>query len=174
MLHALQVLAAHGPPGAWIGAGFLRNAVWDAAHGRAPDPGTLADLDVVYHDPTNADPARDAAIEGELRRVLPLPWQVANQARMHCRNGHAPYGGLAEALARWPETATAIAARWDGVGVAVLAPHGVADLLCLVLRPTPGTPPEVVRTRMIAKRWIDRWPQLRLQGALTQGARSAM
>ena len=37
MMLRLEDVAAHGPPGAWIGAGFLRNAVWDALTGRDPD-----------------------------------------------------------------------------------------------------------------------------------------
>ena len=33
MLRALQAVARLDLPDAWIGAGFIRNAVWDALHG---------------------------------------------------------------------------------------------------------------------------------------------
>lgn len=165
MLAPLAAVAAHGPPDAWIGAGFLRNAVWDALSGR--DPGAIppADLDVVFHDPADASPARDAAAEAALSAMAPgLPWSVANQARMHLRNGHAPYRDLADALAHWPETATAVAARLGPAGVEVLAPHGLDDLFGLILRPTPAhrARPAAMLARAAAKAWTARWPGLRV------------
>lgn len=162
MRAALETVAAHGPPGAWIGAGFLRNAVWDVLHGRRPDMAWLADLDVVFHDAASLDPAVDVAWEARLRAALPLPWSVTNQARMHGRNGHAPYAGVADAIAHWPETATAIAARMEGDGIRLLAPHGWDDLLGMVARPTPAfaARPEVMAERMGEKGWLRRWPRL--------------
>ena len=56
---------------------------------------------------------------------------------MHRRNGDAPYAGTLDAVAQWSETATVVLARWTGEGVAVAAPHGLDNLLGLVLRPTP-------------------------------------
>ena len=164
MLSLLQSVAAHGPPRAWIGAGFIRNAVWDACHGRAGDCATLADLDVVFFDVEDRRPQRDAAAESALHAAAPgWPWSVTNQARMAARNGHPPYADLADAVAHWPETATAVAARWSG-GVEILAPHGVADLLGMVLRPTPAfaARQHVLRARMESKRWLVRWPRLAL------------
>lgn len=163
MAHALRLVARIGPPGAWIGAGFLRNAVWDVLHGRTPDVASLADIDVVHLDAAALDPARDAAWEVTLHAALPLPWSVTNQARMHGRNGHAPYRDTADALAHWPETATAIAVRWRKGEVELLAPHGTDDLLGLLLRPTPAFEQrrEVVAARASAKGWLRRWPLLR-------------
>ncbi len=57
---------------------------------------------------------------------------------MHLRNGDAPYGSSAEALAHWLETPTAVALRLNqGGGLELLAPLGTGDLLGLVVRPTP-------------------------------------
>jgi hypothetical protein len=162
---ALTTLAAHGPPGAWIGAGLLRNAVWDRVSGGDPAALPPADLDVVFHDPGDATPARDAAAEARLRAAAPgLPWSVKNQARMHARNGHAPYADLADAIAHWPETATAVAARLGPAGVEILAPHGLADLSALILRPTPAhrADPAALLARLAAKGWRARWPGLRV------------
>ncbi len=165
---ALAAIAAHGPAGAWIGAGALRNAVWDRLSGRDPDAVPPADLDVVFHDPADATPARDAALEARLRAAAPgLPWSVSNQARMHARNGHAPYANLADAIAHWPETATAVAARLGPAGVEILAPHGLDDLFALILRPTPAhrADPAALLARLAAKGWQARWPGLRLAQA---------
>ena len=167
MMRCLAVLAAHGPAGAWIGAGFVRNAVWDYLSGQDTEATPPADLDVVFHDPFNLAAEQDAAFEGALRTAAPdLPWSVRNQARMHERNGHRPYRDVADALAHWPETATAIAARLGPKDVEILAPFGVADVLAMTIRPTPAfrTTPEVVRARLEAKGWRRRWPKLRVIG----------
>jgi hypothetical protein len=162
---ALAAVARHGPTGAWIGAGLIRNAVWDALGGHDVAAMPRTDIDVVFHDAALATPAADRAAQARLGRAAPaLPWSVTNQARMHARNGHAPYRDLADAIAHWPETATAIAARLAPRGVEILAPHGTDDLLALVLRPTPAhrADPAAMRARIAAKRWLIRWPRLRV------------
>jgi hypothetical protein len=167
MMRCLAVLAAHGPTGAWIGAGFVRNAVWDHLSGQDTEATPLADLDVVFHDPAIATAEQDAAIEAALSVAAPdLPWSVRNQARMHERNGHRPYRDVADALAHWVETATAIAARLGPKGVEILAPFGVDDVLGMILRPVPAYrgKPEVLRARLEAKGWLTRWPRLRVVG----------
>ncbi|MGX9962531.1 nucleotidyltransferase family protein [Roseomonas sp. F4] len=158
-MDALATLALAGPRGAWIGAGFVRNAVWDALSGRAPDVTALADLDVVHLDGT----APDTAFEAALRVARPaLNWSVANQHRMARRHGHAPYPDLASALSHWPETATALAARLRAGRVEVLAPCGTADLFGFLLRAPPLGDAGVLRARLAAKGWAQRWPRLRL------------
>jgi hypothetical protein len=167
MMRCLAVLAAHGPAGAWIGAGLVRNAVWDHLSGQDTEATPLADLDVVFHDPVIATAEHDARIEAELRAAAPdLPWSVRNQARMHERNGHDPYRDVADALAHWAETATAIAARLGPKGVEILAPFGVDDVLGMILRPVPAyrSKPEVLRARLKAKGWLRRWPRLSVVG----------
>ncbi|MCZ8279385.1 MAG: nucleotidyltransferase family protein [Acetobacteraceae bacterium] len=167
MMRCLAVLAAHGPAGAWIGAGFVRNAVWDHLSGLDTEALPPADLDVVFHDPGIATAEQDAAIEAALSMAAPdLPWSVRNQARMHERNGHDPYRDVSDALAHWAETAAAIAARLGPQGIEILAPFGVEDVLEMIIRPTPAfrTKPEVVRARLEAKAWLTRWPRLRVVG----------
>ena len=44
-----------------IGAGFVRNAVWDHLSGEDTEATPLADLDVVFHDPAIATAEQDAA-----------------------------------------------------------------------------------------------------------------
>lgn len=149
----LRLAARHGPPGAWLGAGFLRNAAWDWAHGREADP-DAADLDLVFHAP-GLDPAPFASAlsraDGRAR------WELVNQA------GLLPATSVEGAIALWPETATAVAARWDSGAVRLLAPHGWDDLFALVLRPTPAFlgREEVIEARAAARGWFRRWPRLR-------------
>jgi hypothetical protein len=154
-LDALRILALAGPRGAWIGAGFVRNLVWDAQAGRAADVAALADLDVVMFDPS-LPPACDADFEAALRGARKLPWSVTNQAHIgHCRD-------LRDALAQWPETATAIAVRLREGRIEILAPHGLQDLHAGIIRPTPAhrADPSTVRARVSGKGWLARWPHL--------------
>ncbi len=159
---ALRLLREIDLPDAWIGAGAVRNPVWDHLHGLPRGP--LQDIDVAYFDPTSAAPALDAAIELALRRAAPdLPWSVRNQARMHERNGHPPYRSAPHAIGHWVETATAVAARLDAEGqIEIAAPHGCDDLLALVLRPVPAYRErlDVFHHRIAAKGWRSRWPLL--------------
>ncbi len=168
MMAALTAVAGLGLPDAWIGAVFLRGAVWDRLHGhgsRTP----LDDIDVIYFDPGAPDPAAEAALERRLGARLPgLPWSVKNQARMHLRNGDAPYGSCAEALAHWLETPTAVALRLnDGGDLELLAPLGTEDLLALVVRPTPHARAHehrlaAYRARLEKKNWPAKWPKLKV------------
>src|SRR3712207_3921557 len=117
-------------PDAWIGAGFIRNSVWDVLHGRAIDVARLADVDVLFFDPDDTSNEREARIERRLRILAPgVPWSVKNQARMHLRNGDAPYRDTVDAVAHWAETATTIAARTVEGRVEMMAPYGIDDLL---------------------------------------------
>src|SRR3712207_2539747 len=123
--HALLLhVESLGLPDAWIGAGFIRNSIWDVLHGREIDVMRLADVDVLFFDPDDTSKERDAEIERRLRILAPsIPWSVKNQARMHLRNGDAPYCNTLDAVAHWAETATAIAARSTGGKVEVMAPY---------------------------------------------------
>lgn len=159
----LRLVAGLGLPDAWIGAGLLRNAVWDVLSGLPPGSNPPGDIDVIWFDAVAPETA-DAAIEARLLASRPdLPWSVRNQARMAARNGDAPYADARDAVAHWPETATAIAARWTGAAVEILTPHGLDDLLARRIRPTPhfaasSTKRAIFAERVRGKRWSERWP----------------
>ena len=163
--HLLDVVRGLGLADGWIGAGFVRNAVWDHLHQRPPSP-PAGDVDVIWHDCRRTDPAEDLKHEAALRAAEPaVAWSVKNQARTHTRNGDAPYASAVEAMRCWPETATAVAARRHGLdGCEIAAPLGLDDLLALTLRPTPrfcGEKRGIYEERLRAKRWTASWPHLR-------------
>jgi uncharacterized protein len=161
MLHALARLDL---PDAWIAAGAVRNAVWDTLHAY-PDATPLADVDVIWFDASHASEAQDRGLEKRLGELLPgLRWSVKNQARMHLRNGDAPYLNCLDAMRRWPETATCVAARLarDGT-IELCSAHGFDDLLGCILRPTPHLATDrmvVFHERIAGKRWRQIWPRL--------------
>lgn len=151
-----------------IGAGFVRNRVWDRVSGH-PDRTPFADIDVLYHDPEDVRPETEKGREARLRAVMPdvPPWSVKNQARMHLRNGDSPYGSTENALRYWLETPTCVAVRLEhDDAITMLAPHGLTDLFALVVRPTPSGQRrlEAYRQRMREKNWTARWPCLRIEG----------
>lgn len=159
----LRLVEDVGLPDWWIGAGFVRNAVWDHLHGKPMTP--LNDIDVLYFDPERTDPDIDESIEMELTSRGPKkPWSVRNQARMHLRNGDEPYASTADAISHWQETATAVAVSISSAGHVVLAaPHGVDDLMDLIVRPTAPEKAALVAERAEAKRWTKLWPKLRFE-----------
>lgn len=165
-MRVLALVRELGLPDCWVAAGFVRGSVWDHLHGRPPAPlSRAADVDVIWHDPNDALPARDTALEALLRgRDGTLAWSVKNQARMHARNGDAPYASATDAMRHWPETATAVGVRLDAQGaVDIAAPFGLDDLFDLVVRPTPRFMTDkypLYLERLRAKDWQAAWPRL--------------
>lgn len=164
---ALDLVRPLGLPDCWIGAGFVRNAIWDHLHGRQTSL-LSADVDVLWFDPARTAPSEDKALEAVLRAVNPgINWSVKNQARMHLRNGDAPYASAVDAMRFWPETATAVAARRTEQGCCeIAAPFGLDDLFGLVLRPAPRFAGEkhcAYLDRVRVKGWLATWPLLRME-----------
>ncbi len=168
LMRALRAGAALELPSWAIGAGALRNLVWDHLHGHAPAT-PLADLDFVYFD--NEGRMDEAQIDGRLRESCPeLPWEVCNQARVHrwLRDEQGrpppPLRSLEDGVASWPETATALAVWLDGDGqLHLIAPLGLADLFELRLRHNPARASLAsFRQRLVEKRWTARWPLLQV------------
>jgi hypothetical protein len=163
IMTVLAAVASLGLDDGWVGAGLVRNAVWDVLHDRPVAPHAASDVDVVYCDRSDTSRERDLALEAQLLGKLPaICWSVHNQARMHARNRDAPYRDTEDAVRHWPETATAVAARIVGDRVQVIAPHGVDDLVGLIVRPTPAFARKLplFRERITAKGWRQLWPKL--------------
>ena len=166
IMRRLDLVESLALPDCWIGGGFVRNAVWNALHGLAL--GGDNDVDVVYFDPADVRIERDAEIEQRLRAADPETCTGTSRTRRGCITAMvcAPYLNMQDAIARWPETATAIAVRKTSSRIELIAPHGVDDLLALIARPTPAfrSKTDVVARRIEDKRWRSRWPRLRVEG----------
>lgn len=156
-----------------IGAGALRNLVWDALHGYT-DRSELADVDFAFFCAEDLSPVRDAALQHRLSERCPdLPWEVTNQAGVHlwfeAHFGHAvePLASLHEAVASWPEPATAVGVWLDGRdGLHVIAPHGLQDLLGMRVRRNPRRVSiQTYLQRCTSKRYVERWPQVVVEPA---------
>ena len=151
-----------------IGAGAVRNLVWDALHDHST-PSRLPDVDVVYFDASDLGRETEAALQRRLREALPeIPWEVTNQAAVHlwfeAQFGHAvePLASLRDGVGSWPEYATAVGLclRQDD-SIEVIAPHGLDDLFNCVVRRNPArVSMDTYRQRVEQKNYVLRWPRV--------------
>ncbi|WP_326564385.1 nucleotidyltransferase family protein [Micromonospora peucetia] len=172
LIRALCVVRDSGLPDAWIGAGSVRDLVWAERYGDGFDPSLVRDVDVVFLDP--ADLSGDNDDRATRRLVMAWsepPWEAKNQAAVHtwypAKFGGGPVAPLrtiADAVATWPEYATAVAVRLDAHDqITVCAPHGLDDLLDGVWRRNPArVSPEISRQRLARHRPAERWSGVRV------------
>lgn len=149
----LNLVAELQLPQGYVGAGFVRNAVWDRLHDRPMTP--LNDIDVLYCDPKRVDEQIDKSLELELALRAPKrPWSVLNVARMGFKS-------VEKAMMQWPETATAVGVQIVGPHtLGLIAPYGLDDLVAMIVRPTSAKMVEVAKERVEKKRWAKLYPKL--------------
>lgn len=170
-MDALRAARSLALPDWCIGAGAVRNLVWDALHDKA-SPSRLADMDLAYFDASDLSPARDRALQQKLQSLHPSqPWEVTNQAGVHlwfeAHFGHPvqPLLSLDDAVASWPEYATSVGLSLGSEGaLKVIAPHGLSDLFGMVVRRNPARVSlDTYRQRVAQKRYAERWPRVRVE-----------
>lgn len=167
---ALIAVQNLGIRSAYIGAGAIRNAVWDSLHGFA-SPSLPVDIDVVYFDDRNESTTYEKSIETRLNQECPeLPWEVTNQATVHLwfesYFGYQvpPLKSVEDAVRTWPETATCVAVRHDDHGeVEVVDPFELDDLFAMKIR---WNPTRITREgfleRIRQKEYQQRWPKVEI------------
>lgn len=164
MMQVLKAAESLNLPDWWIGAGFLRNRVWDAMEDNEPQPSK--DVDLVYFNPEDVAAESDWAYDEAMKQQFPFAeWEVRNQARMHYVNGFEPYTSTADGISHWVETATCIAVKLENNKLKFLFCYGTDDLLGLIARPTPYFTGDLLKTfheRVEKKQWQQRWPNLKV------------
>lgn len=162
-MEQLRAVRSLGLPDWCIAAGYVRNRVWDHLHGIVPMR-LPVDIDVIYFDAGDTDTEREVAFEARLVALMPLPWQVRNQARMHVvKKNFPPHRDTAHAMTFWLETVTPIGVRLEAdESLSVVAPLGTDDLLNLRCRPTEfgRLRRSEYDERITAKRWRELWPKV--------------
>lgn len=148
-----------------LGAGFIRNLVWDHLHHK-PVPTPLNDIDLIYLDRSDPDGLAEASHEDWLQAWLPdQRWEVRNQARMHLRQQVPPFGSSLEALSHWVELPTCIGVRLlADDAFQWLAPHGFEHNWSLRVLANPGCrqDSQVFVDRIRDKGWQSLWPDLEI------------
>jgi hypothetical protein len=169
-MRALEAARTVGATEWAIGAGAVRDQVWSRLHGREHESAPR-DVDLVFFDPSDLTPEHDRRVTDALRQQAPdVTWEAVNQAAVHHwyerRFGVpvAPLPNVEAGIATWPETCTAVAVRLDERDrLHVIAPYGLDDLFQLIVRHNPArVTVEQFHARVRDKRWLERWPRLRV------------
>lgn len=165
MMSILNTVRYLALPDWWVGAGFVRDKIWNVLHNFS-NKTVYNDIDVIYFDNTDTKESTEKKYEYFLTGKYPsVIWSVKNQARMHVRNNDKPYTSSVEALSNWIETATCVAVSLSADNkLSLIAPHGVSDLLDLIVRPTASGLKNlaVYKERIEKKRWKEKWPNLQI------------
>lgn len=151
----------------WLAAGTLRNYIWNVLSGK-PGLSDTSDLDVVFYDP-EVTYEETLALQNQLQLRYPnYQWEVKNQVLMHIHSPHTkPYQSATDAISKYPERCTAIAARLKDEHLEVFLPYGAADIFDFVVQPTPhfladSERMEVYYKRQQKKNWQKKWPRLQI------------
>ena len=165
MMAVLAGAARLDLPDWMIGAGFVRNKVWDHLHGFQHEKVDTADIDLIYFDPADLREETEKVYDAQARAFCDVNWSAKNQARMHLLHNFAPYTSTADGLANWVETSAAVAVTIRDGGLRLVAPHGIGDLVGLIIRPTPtfAQRTDVLLSRVAEKAWLTKWPKLRVE-----------
>jgi hypothetical protein len=153
-------------PGWYLTAGCVFQTVWNVVTGRPPATG-IRDYDLFYFDDADLSwEAEDKVIRAGTFDDLPLPVEIRNEARVHlwyeehfgapCQ----PYPSTEAAIDSFAATTCCLGIRAEGDGRwRIYAPHGLADVFNLVVRPNPVLAPRAVYETKTA-RWREQWPEL--------------
>lgn len=165
---ALVAVRSLNLPSWCIGAGAVRNLVWDSLHDfQTASP--LSDIDVAHFDASDLSGKCDANIQRRLNGIRPnTPWEVTNQAAVHTwfeatfGRPVSPLASLEDAVASWPEFATSVGLTLrEDDSIDVIAPYGLDDLFAMVVRRNPArVSVEAYRKRIEQKQYQRRWPRV--------------
>jgi uncharacterized protein len=158
--------AATALPGWYLVAGCLYQTVWNVVTGQPPEAGIL-DYDLAYFDSSDLSwEAEDVVIQAGQKAFagLPAPVQIRNQARVHLWYEQKfglpcpPHESTEAAIDTFEATTACLGVRAEPGGRwRIYAPHGLADVFNLVVRPNPVLAPRQVYQAKTA-RWQRQWP----------------
>jgi hypothetical protein len=173
LMRALRVARTVDPPDWLIGGGAIRERVWNHLH-RSAHLAPSKDVDLAFFDPVLLGSEREWSVQkAVMAQALDISWDVTNQAAVHLWYPEVfgvevePLTCSADAVATWPETATAIAIRLLGDDrIQVIAPCGLDDLFGLICRRNPRRVTEEQYRRRVERMQIaKRWPQVQILDA---------
>lgn len=156
-------------PDWYLGAGFLRNAIWDHLHQHSQAT-PLNDIDLVYFDAKDLSETTEQWYAATLSALVPdVHWEVKNQARMHLRHQHAPYQSCSDGIQYWVEVPTCVGVRLNAdAQLQFYATFGLQENWSLDIKINPFNPrPALFQQRIQEKGWLQRWPKLRVVGPFT-------
>jgi uncharacterized protein len=168
LAEVLTRAAVLGLPDWYLVAGCLYQTVWNVVTGQPPEAGIL-DYDLAYFNAFDVSwQAEDAVIQAGHRLFgdMPAPVQIRNQARVHLWYEQKfgvpcpPHESTEAAIDTFEATTACLGVRLQPGGRwRVYAPHGLADVFNLIVRPNSVLAPRCVYQAKTA-RWQQQWPSL--------------
>lgn len=167
MMNVIHIAEKLNLPDWVIGAGFVRNKVWDYLHGYSNKEVDTRDIDLVYFDPSGNDQKADEELSLKLTKETGISFEIVNQFYAHRWNGIPPYTSTEDAIATWPETATAVGVTLKDGELWLIAPYTIDDMVNVIARPSPRFKGnlEVVKKRAESKKWTEKYPKLKFEDA---------
>ncbi|MDB5266824.1 MAG: hypothetical protein JWN89_639 [Parcubacteria group bacterium] len=146
-----------------IGAGFIRNKIWDHLHGYTEREWGSSDVDLVYFDEDDKGEEYDEKLSEKLKSETGTNWEVVNEHHAHVWNKIPPYTSVEDAISKFPETVTAIGVRIRNEEIELITPYGIEDNVSMIIRPTPIFEDKMdkIRERVAKKGWMEKWPKLK-------------
>src|SRR5258708_12342840 len=149
-------------PSWYLVAGCLYKTVWKMVTTQPPEAGIL-DYDLAYFDGSDLSWDAEDAVIGAGRQVfadLAVPVQIRNQARVHLWYEQKfgvpchPHQSAEAAIDTFEATTACLGVRLQSGGRwRIYAPHGLADVFNLVVRPNPVlAPPHVYQPKTARSR----------------------
>ena len=155
-------------PSWYLTAGCVFQTVWNVVTDRPPAEG-IKDYDLFYFDGSDlsGEAENEVGEAGERAfRDLPVEVDIRNEARVHLWYEDdfgvpcPPYTSTEAAIDSFAATTCCVGVRLEGVDRwRVYAPHGLADVFNLVVRPNPVLAPRDVYDAK-TQRWLEHWPEL--------------
>lgn len=154
----------------YIGAGLIRNITWAHLH-QVDISIESSDIDLVYFDSEDQNLVQYQSFTEQLQRNFPkLKWDITNQANVHQWYHNyfdtkiEAFACLEEAIATWPETATAVAIKLNSNNdLDIIAPFGLTDLLQMIIRWNPTLVDySYYKKRIQQKQYSAQWPKVKI------------
>ena len=168
LTNVLARAAELGLPGWYLTAGCVFQTVWNVVPDRPAADGIL-DYDLFYFDASDLSwDAEDTVIQAGRAQFADIPAtvEIRNEARVHLwyeQKFGVPcqaYPSTEAAIDSFAATTCCVGVRAESGGRwRIYAPHGLADVFNLVVRPNPAQAPRHVYEAKTA-RWRQQWPTL--------------
>ncbi len=164
----LELLQEMNLPNWYLGGGSVPQIIWNYYHGFDLNFG-IKDYDIVYFDPQTINKDDEDKINILIKQKYPdcpVHLELVNEARTHLWYEQEfgkkikPYICTEDAVYSFPTTASAIGLKLDrNSNLHIFAPHGLTDLLSLVVRANKIQITKKVYEKK-SERWSQIWPKL--------------
>ncbi|MBX4198582.1 nucleotidyltransferase family protein [Candidatus Parcubacteria bacterium] len=162
MMDVLKIAEELDLPDWIIGAGFLRNKVWDYLH-NYPEL-NRTDVDLVYFEPNGNDYEADKKLSERVRTKTSIDFEIVNQVYTHTWRKMLPNTSTEQSMSTWSDTATCVGVTIKYGKIKLIAPLGIEDLVNFIVRPNPTITNDIenFKRRVKEKDWLKKWPKLKL------------